>query len=125
VTDASVELLRELVAEVRGLREIRDELRGLRADLAARRLTPSNVDLLERLLAAIAGARGSVAFAARDLEDEHPELAPIIAGRSAKQLGRMFGEAEGVPIAGYIVQRAGLAVSTQLWEVLATPRAFD
>jgi len=84
MTDAVEALLGELLAEVRALRR----------DLA--RVTPAPTDLLARLLPAIAGARGSEPFAARDLEDEHPELVPIIAGRSPKAIGRVLAEAEGM-----------------------------
>ena len=104
--------------------EVREELRALRRDLAARsgRLSPDDRELLGRLLPAIGGARGSEPFAARDLAEEHPELAPIIGGLSNKALGRLLARAQGSEINGYLAQHVGVEINVGLWRIVAAVR---
>ncbi|MEJ7667699.1 MAG: hypothetical protein WKH97_02990 [Casimicrobiaceae bacterium] len=105
--------------------QVRDELRGLRRDFAANRsgrLSADDRELLARLLPAIGGARGSEPFVARDLAEEHPELAPIIGGLSNKALGRLLARAQGSQVDGYLVQRAGVEINVVLWRVVAAVR---
>lgn len=73
-------------------------------------------ELLTRLLPAVAAFFGSEPFTAKDLLEE-PRLRPVIAGRNAKQIGKLLGRAHG-PIDGFLVEKAGLVVSTQLWRVV-------
>ena len=108
--------------------QIADDIHAIRTATERRSkgpLTNIQLDYLGRLYPAICGARGSEPFLVRDLADEHAQLRPLLAGRSAKKLGRLLGDTEGVVVDGYVVRRAGHDISTQLWEVLMLPASIS
>ena len=101
------------------------EVRGLRSDLARDRWPPRvlsrvDCDRLSRLLPAIAGALGSDSFASRDLlTHESAAVRLVVHDFTAKKLGRLLLRAEGVPIDGLRVQRAGVELGVVLWKIAA------
>ena len=111
---ATDDLLRELIAEVR----------GLRADVQGRLTTPAlsrtDRETLSRLLPAIVGALGSDSFLCRDLldGDEYPGLRVVTAGLNSKKLGRLFQRAEGIAVDTYVVERDGSELNAVRWRVL-------
>jgi len=114
-TEALLEVLRELVAEVKGLRQ----------DLAQRRaptptLSRTDRERLSRLLPAIAGVYGSDSFACRDLVDDEaaPALRLVTAGLDARSLGSLLARAIVHVVDGYVVERAGDELHVNLWRVL-------
>jgi hypothetical protein len=114
----SVALLRELVAEVRALR------RAIERQTPARSLTRGDRVHLAAILPAVAGVQGSELFTARELlEDDAPALRLVLAGLSAKQIGRLLHRAEGRAFDGYTVQRDGSEAGASLWRVLGHDNA--
>jgi hypothetical protein len=126
------ELLRELVAE----------LKGLRADLAqsvdfSRRrenlptsggctrvqvLSRADLALLGRLLPAIGGVFGSDEFAVRELfERDSAALRLVLSGLNGIRIGRLFQRAVDIPISSYLVERAGVELHAALWRVVGVP----
>jgi hypothetical protein len=125
VVEADVlELLRELIAEVKGLRadlSVRGQVLNCpRADISS--LSRADLALLGRLLPAIGGALGSEAFLARDLfEHESAALRLVRRGLNAKRIGRLLHRAEGHAIDGYLIERAGVELGAILWRVVQAP----
>jgi hypothetical protein len=120
-SDAAVYLQLDL------LRELVEQIKGLRADLArsgsqrgTHSLSREDRVLLARLLPAIAGARGSEEFTSRDLAaDSSPALRLVLRRLSVKQIGRLLARAEGMAIDGWLVQRCGVEINVALWRVVA------
>jgi hypothetical protein len=109
--DSQVDLLRELVTEVR----------ALRADLAeSRRRAPSlsRVDhaRLARLLPAVAGALGSELFTVAELTA--PAVQLVVDGLTPRQVGRLLRRAVGVSIDGLVVERVGHENHSTLWRIV-------
>jgi hypothetical protein len=115
--DPVVDLLRELVEQVKGLRA--DLSRDRRPSLT---LTRADRALLARLLPAIGGALGSDLFTARELlKHDSAALRLVTVGLNAKQLGRLLKRGEGHVIDGYLIQREGLELHAVLWRVVRVP----
>jgi hypothetical protein len=77
---------------------------------------------LRRLLPAIAGVRGSEKFLVRDLfEDSAKALRIVLTGRNARRVGRLLRRADAIPLAGFVVLRAGTELHTALWQVRQVP----
>jgi hypothetical protein len=106
------DLLRDVLAEIRGLRE---DMRAARPSL--------NLDdraALARILPAVAGAYGETAFTSRDLfDDPSPAVHFVVKGLSAKSIGKLLARAEGTPIAGLMVVRDGRAINVTQWRIVA------
>jgi hypothetical protein len=120
VTSDDAEIVRLLGALV-------EEVRGLRADMAHNRQQRPSPTLgredrtrLAAMLPAIAGAYGPEEFTSRDLaEDESPAVRLVVGGLSVKRLSKLFSRADGVPVAGLMVQRQGADLPT-VWRVFKT-----
>lgn len=112
--DPVLELLRELVAEVR----------GLRADLAQRRpavVTRTDRVRLAQLLPAIAATLGSQLFTTHELfASPAPALALVLEGLTPGQVGKLLRRAIGRPIEQLVVERVGDESRRALWRVVAT-----
>ena len=112
--DAVLELLHELVAEVR----------GLRADLAQRpssSLTRADRARLAQLLPVIADVLGSAIFTVHELfASSAPALPLVLEGLTPGQVGKLLRRAVGVPIDELVVERVGDESRRALWRVAAT-----
>lgn len=109
------ELKRAILAELRAIRLV------LARQARPTSLTRADRDRLAAILPATAGLKGSELFTARELlEDDAPALRLVLAGLSAKQIGRLLQRAEGRPIDGYTVQHDGSEAGANLWRVLGT-----
>jgi len=112
--DPVLELLRELVAEVR----------GLRADLAQRRpavVTRTDRVRLAQLLPAIAATLGSEIFTVHELfASSAPALPLVLEGLTPGQVGKLLRRAIGVPVEQLVVERMGDEDRRVLWRVVAT-----
>jgi len=110
-SDAVLEVLRDLLIEVR----------GLRADLAPRHpistLNRADRARLAALLPALAGVYGSAPFVARDVVDaDAPAALRLVAdGLDAQQLGSLFARAGGQVVDGFLVERSGDELHRRLW----------
>lgn len=122
-TDTAVELLRELVAEVKGLRaDLMERNQDTRPGILNSALSRADRALLARLLPTIGGAFGSELFLTRELfESESAALRLVLRGLNAKQVGRLLRRAEGQTIDGYLIQREGLELRAVLWRVVQVP----
>lgn len=112
----ATDLLRELVAEIR----------GLRADLTQQRSTStlSREDhaVLVRLLPAVAGAIGSELFSSAELCAHTASAVRLVcAGLTVRQLGRLLRRAVDTPVAGYMVRRQGSEANAVLWQIFQVP----
>jgi hypothetical protein len=85
----------------------RQQVAGLRRGDAA---------ALVKILPAIAGAWGSEPFLSEHLADT-AGLRIVLAGRSPKKIGRLLARAEGVPLAGYVVEADGKDGNRRRWRV--------
>jgi hypothetical protein len=111
---AAVDLLRELIAEVRGLRA---DLRQVRPALSS--LTREDRERLAAILPAIAGALGSEPFTSRDvIEDEAPAVRVVRKGLTVKALSKLFVRGLDVPIDGLMIQKAGAEFGVVAWRVV-------
>jgi hypothetical protein len=109
--DALLEVMRELVAEVK----------GLRADLAARRgPTPDAQD--EELLRVIAEHVEHRVFSAAELVahaalESAVQLREVLRGRNARKLGRVLMRLEGRALNGLVLYRNGEDRNGLVWRV--------
>jgi len=115
--DPVLEVLRELVAEVRGLRS---DLAQRHAPTPTPTLSRADCDRLSRVLPAISGVYGSQPFACRDLVDEDapPALRLVTAGMDARSIGSLFARAVDHVVDAYLVERCGDELHARLWRVL-------
>jgi hypothetical protein len=110
------DLLRELIAEVRGLRE------DLRAGRAAPSLSRTDRVLVGKLLAPIAGVFGSEPFTSAEVvEHKSDALRVVCGGLSARQLGPLLRRATNVPIGGLVVTCLGTEAGAVLWQIFEVP----
>jgi hypothetical protein len=112
VTD---DLLRELIAEVRGLRAdlTRDRRPALSREDRAR---------LARLLPVIGATLGPDLFLTAELfERDSAALRLVLAGLTVKQLGRLLRRAVDTPIDGYLVVREAVEAGAVVWRVVQVP----
>lgn len=73
---------------------------------------------LSGALPAIGGGYGSESFAVRDLsEDGLPGLQVVLAGLSSKAIGQLFLRAEGIPVDGYVIERAEKVAGVVQWRI--------
>lgn len=84
------------------------------------RLTRADRLVLLRLLPVLAGVFGSDPFTSRDVvDDPSAALQLVLGGRTAKQIGRLLRRATGQPLAGFVVECAGIEINkVLLWRVL-------
>jgi hypothetical protein len=124
------ELLRELVAEVKGLRadlvSLRRDIVPTSGQISFRKEIPAlsraDVALLGRLLPAIGGVFGSDDFAVRELfEKDSAALRLVLSGLNGIRIGRLFQRAVDIPISSYLVERAGVELHAALWRVVGVP----
>ena len=109
-----------MVIELADLRERVALLEAARATLS-----PEDREVLGRLLPAIAGGVGSAVWSVKELRtSEAPGVHIVLDGISARRLGRLFSRARGVPLGGYLIQRAGIEWHATLWQVVARCRSF-
>jgi hypothetical protein len=110
VTDT--ELLTAILGELRFIRQALE--RGQRSPLKQ-----FDREALGRLLPAIGGVLGGEHFLAAEIE-AHQAPAIRVARRSlnAKQLGRLFRRANGIPVEGYMVSEQSSEGGAILWQVL-------
>jgi hypothetical protein len=112
--ETAIDLLRELISEVRGLRQ--DIARGQRPVMVLNRADRA---LLARLLPAVGGVFGSELFLTRELfESDAAALKLVTRGLNALKVGRALRRGEGQAIDGYSVQREGTELNTVLWRVV-------
>lgn len=83
------------------------------------RLSRADLDVLRRLLPAIAAAIGSEPFLASELE-EHAGPRIASAGLSARQIGRLLKRATGIAVDGFQVERLAVEAGAVVWRVVAT-----
>ncbi len=119
-----VEAPADVAALVALLCEIRDEQRAQRTlieEHLARRtrtLTRRDRERLARLLPAIAGVFGSTIFVVREaFEHAAPALRIVLAGESAKGIGRLFRRGADVPCEGFVVRDQGSELNCTLWQI--------
>jgi hypothetical protein len=119
-----VDLLVELVAEVRGLRE--DLKTSDRPVIGSSSLSRADRARLARLLPAIGGALGSEEFTSRDLGCHSSSgLRLVLRGLSVKQIGRLLARADGLAIDGWLVERRGIEINVALWRVVAVSNRLE
>jgi hypothetical protein len=110
-----LELLRAMLAELQAIR-----VAVVQPPRRPFTLTRADRQQLARMLPAIAGAVGSEWFASRDLlAHDSAAVQLVVRGCTAKQLGRLLRRAEGQPIAGLLVERAGVELGVLLWKISA------
>jgi hypothetical protein len=96
--------------------DLQRRMAAVEADAATRR-TPT-LDLLRRLLPALAGAFGSDAWCARDAIS-HPALKPVLRGWNVRKLGIFLADkANGVVVDGLMLERIGTEGHVVLWRVI-------
>jgi hypothetical protein len=109
-----LEVLRELVAEVKGLRADWQQQHGRH-----RTLSRADREQLSRLLPVIATTQGSELFTTAEvLTEPSPALALVLDGISARALGRLLRRAVGVSVDGLLVQADGSEAHRTLWRVV-------
>ncbi len=115
-TAATLALLAELVAEVR----------GLRADLAAGRSTPNaGGEAMANLLREIVAYCGDSAFSTRALT-AHAETAPALSAAiigatgimNARAVGKLLKRWEGIDTDGLQVKRLGVDGAGVVWQIM-------
>ena len=85
-------------------------------------LTREDRERLARLLPAIGGALGSEPFLARDLFETNKDgLRVVLRGLTTIRIGLLLQRAEGQPVDGYLIERAGVELHTGLWRVVQVP----
>jgi hypothetical protein len=86
-------------------------------------LSREGLGILRRILPAVVGVRGSEGaerLTSRDLvEDEAPAIRLAVGQLTAKQIGKLFARAEGIPIDGLMVQRDGVDFHVTAWRIVA------
>jgi hypothetical protein len=109
--------------------EIREELRALRREVAELRGRPQgrcsreDLELLGRLLPAIAGSRGSREFSSAELHAGNDRaIRNMVAHLEPEALGRLLLRAD-VPVAGLLVERVGHDRKRVLWRVVRATNA--
>jgi hypothetical protein len=120
-----IELLRELVAEVKGLREdLAAVQRAAQPPITDRLsvLSRADLELLGRLLPPIGAVCDPPEFAVRELfEKDSAELRLVLRGLNGIRVGRLFQRAAGQVVNGYMVERAGAELHASLWRVVEVP----
>lgn len=113
------------------LREVLMELSELRELVAGRRLSSSERTLLASALPIVHRVTREAPFAAGDLIDYARASTPdalalraALAGRSARQVGKLLARARGGTIGGYRIRREGDECGSVLWVCLAN-KPFD
>jgi hypothetical protein len=110
------DLLRELIAEVRGLRE------DMRAGRVGPSLSRADRLLLAKMLPAIGGVFGSELFNSAEVcEHDAAALRLVCRGLTVKQFGRLLRRGAGTPINGYAIEREGTEAGAVLWRVVKVP----
>lgn len=73
---------------------------------------------LGAILPVVAATVGSAPFLVRELLGlESAGLRLVLAGLSAKALGKLLRRGEGVPVAGLVVEQVGVEAGAMLWKV--------
>jgi hypothetical protein len=125
MNDASTDLLRELVAEVR----------GLRADLVAhrreRKLSPADRAVLSTVLPTIAATVGDRVFTVSELV-AHAQLPAatelreaIATAGGAHALGRLLKRGEHADVGGLALETLGVDRDGRMWRIVVTNRRVD
>lgn len=102
-----------VLAELRAIRQL------LERQQRPSSLTRADRTALARLLPAVGGVFGSDLFMVRELfESTAAAVRLVLEGCNPKQVGRLLRRAEGVPIAGLMVQRDGSELHAALWRIV-------
>jgi len=103
------------------LAEIRDEQRAIRKLLERRQvLSPRDRTVLEKVLPAIAGAKGSGWFTVAELlKGSDAGVRHVLIGISQSLMGGILRRGEGVNVNGYVVEKAATERGARLWRVVA------
>jgi hypothetical protein len=107
------------------LQEIREELRELRLLLRPKKCSTADMEVLSRVLPAVAGRWGSSPITAREILTD-PAIQALFPG-SPGSLGSMLSRAEAdrAVAYGYCVQKASLEHGAVVWIVLKLPASLD
>lgn len=106
-------VLDQVLLELRALRQL------IEAGRAESRLSRGDHDHLGAILPVVAAKVGSSPFLVRELlRVESAALRLVLAGLSAKALGRLLRRAEGQPVNGLVVEHVGVEAGAVLWRVV-------